>query len=106
MIWKGREMLSGPHKLPWNTEPEGIFPALGKVFFFFMATHSSVLTWRIPGMAEPGGLLSIGLHRVRHPGLEARFPARRREDQPGATHVSHTPAACSFPGENARSWDI
>ena len=25
--------------------------------------------------------------------------------QPGATHVSHTPAACSFPGENARSWE-
>ena len=31
-----------------------------------MATHSSVLAWRIPGMAEPGGLPSIGSHRVRH----------------------------------------
>ena len=31
-----------------------------------MATHSSVLAWRIPGRAEPGGLLSMGLHRVRH----------------------------------------
>ena len=31
-----------------------------------MATHSSVLAWRIPEMAEPGGLLSIGLHRVGH----------------------------------------
>ena len=31
-----------------------------------MATHSSVLTWRIPGTAEPGGLLSMGLHRVGH----------------------------------------
>ena len=30
-----------------------------------MATHSSVLTWRIPGMGEPGGLPSMGLHRVR-----------------------------------------
>ena len=29
-----------------------------------MATHSSVLAWRIPGMREPGGLPSIGLHRV------------------------------------------
>jgi len=29
-----------------------------------MATHSSVLAWRIPGMGEPGGLLSMGLHRV------------------------------------------
>ena len=31
-----------------------------------MATHSSVLAWRIPGMGEPGGLPSLGLHRVRH----------------------------------------
>ena len=29
-----------------------------------IATHSSVLAWRIPGMAEPGGLLSMGSHRV------------------------------------------
>ena len=31
-----------------------------------MATHSSVLAWRIPGMGEPGGLLSVGSRRVRH----------------------------------------
>ena len=31
-----------------------------------MATHSSVLAWRIPGTAEHGGLPSIGSHRVRH----------------------------------------
>ena len=31
-----------------------------------MATHSSVLTWRIPGTEEPGGLPSMGSHRVRH----------------------------------------
>ena len=31
-----------------------------------MATHSSILAWRIPGTAEPGGLLSMGSHRVRH----------------------------------------
>ena len=30
-----------------------------------MATHSSVLAKRIPGMGEPGGLLSMGSHRVR-----------------------------------------
>jgi len=30
-----------------------------------MATHSSVLAWRIPGTGEPGGLPSMGLHRVR-----------------------------------------
>ena len=31
-----------------------------------MATHSSVLAWRIPGTGEPGGLLSMGLYRVGH----------------------------------------
>ena len=36
------------------------FPALEKE----MATHSSVLAWRIPGMGEPGGLPSMGSHRV------------------------------------------
>ena len=31
-----------------------------------MATHCSVLAWRIPGTGEPGGLLSMRSHRVRH----------------------------------------
>ena len=31
-----------------------------------MATHSSVLAWRIPGTGEPGELPSVGSHRVRH----------------------------------------
>ena len=31
-----------------------------------MATHSSVPAWRIPGTGKPGGLLSMGLHRVEH----------------------------------------
>ena len=31
-----------------------------------MATHSSVLAWRIPGTVEPRGLPSLGSHRVRH----------------------------------------
>ena len=38
------------------------FPALDKE----MATHSSALAWRIPGTEEPGGLLSMGSHRVGH----------------------------------------
>ena len=38
------------------------FPALEKE----MATHSSVIAWRIPGTGEPGGLPSMGLHRVGH----------------------------------------
>ena len=31
-----------------------------------METHSNILAWRIPPTKEPGGLQSIGLHRVRH----------------------------------------
>ena len=31
-----------------------------------MAAHSSILAWRIPGMGEPGGLPSVGSHRVGH----------------------------------------
>ena len=38
------------------------FPALEKE----MATHSSVLAWRKPGTEEPGGLPSMGSHRVEH----------------------------------------
>ena len=38
------------------------FPALEKE----MAAHSSVLAWRIPGTGEPGGLPSMGSHRVEH----------------------------------------
>ena len=38
------------------------FPALEKE----MATHSSVPAWRISGTGEPGGLPSMGLHRVGH----------------------------------------
>ena len=38
------------------------FPALEKE----MATHSSVLAWKIPGTVEPDGLLSMGSHRVGH----------------------------------------
>ena len=47
---------------------------LGKLYFVLkatdmekeMATHSSVLAWRIPGTREPGGLPSLGSHRVGH----------------------------------------
>ena len=70
-----------PGKSPWMEEPGRLqsmgslrvrhawvtsltfhFHALGKE----MATHSSVLAWRIPGAGEPGGLPSMGSHRVRH----------------------------------------
>ena len=49
------------------------FPSIYYVFTFHfhalekeMATHSSILAWRIPGTGEPGGLPSVGSHRVGH----------------------------------------
>ena len=44
----------------------GSIPGSGNPLEKEMATHSSVLAWRIPGTGEPGGLLSMGLHRVGH----------------------------------------
>ena len=43
-----------------------------------MATHSSVLAWRLPGMAEPGGLPSMGSHRVGHDGSDLAAAAAWR----------------------------
>ena len=40
-----------------------------------MATHSSVLAWRSPGTGEPGGLPSVGLHRVGHDWRDAAAAA-------------------------------
>ena len=51
-----------------------------------MATHFSVLAWRIPGMGEPGGLLSMGSHGVGHDwsNLAAVAAAVRQSKPPGA----------------------
>ena len=51
-----------------------------------MATHSSVLAWRIPWTEEPGGLQSMGLHKVGHNGSD----------------LAHTHTPCF--SHNARSW--
>ena len=49
-----------------------------------MATHSSILAWRIPGTREPGGLSSMGSHRVGHDwsDLAAAAAAAIREGKP------------------------
>ena len=63
-----------------------------------MAAHSSVLAWRIPGMGEPGGLLSMGSHRVRHDwsDLAAAAAAEGHSEKAVATHSS--PLAWKLPG--------
>ena len=61
----------------WHAAVHGVAKSqtlLGDFTFIFhfhalekeMATHSSVLAWRIPGTGEPGGLPSMGSHRVGH----------------------------------------
>ena len=64
---RGRRSLVGCR--PWGREE---WDTTERLHFHFslhalekvMATHSSVFAWRIPGMAEPGGLPSLGSHRV------------------------------------------
>ena len=65
--------------MPWTEEPSRLqstgrkeLDMTEQLHFHFhalemeMATHSSTLAWRIPGTGEPGGLLSMGSHRVGH----------------------------------------
>ena len=60
-----------------------------------MATHSSILDWRIPGMAEPGGLPSMGSHRVGHDcsDLAAAAAARRKGREFRGGSVVNSPLA-------------
>ena len=56
---------------PWGRKESDMTERLHFDFHFHalekeMATHSSVLAWRIPGTGEPGGLPCMGSHRVRH----------------------------------------
>ena len=58
----------------WQAAVHGVEDTTELLHFHFhfhaldkeMATHSSVLAWRISGMEEPGGLPTMGLHRVGH----------------------------------------
>ena len=76
-----------------------------------MATHSSVLAWRIPGTGEPGGLLSMGSHRVGHDcgdlaAAAATFPMPYLWGFPGGSVVKNLPASAGDEGsipESGRS---
>ena len=61
-----------------------------------MATHSRVLAWRIPGMGEPGGLPSMGSHRVRHNWSDSSSSSSRFYLYGGRCTQMHT----SFLGKN------
>ena len=67
---KGRGTRDQIAKIHWIIEKAREFQK--NIYFCFitlekeMATHSSILAWRIRGAEEPGGLLSMGSHRVGH----------------------------------------
>ena len=49
-----------------NVGDLGLIPGLGRSLEEGVATHSSILAWRIPWTEEPGGLQSMGSQRVKH----------------------------------------
>ena len=55
-----------------------------------MATHSSVLAWRIPGMGKPGGLPSMGSHRVGHDWSDLAIAIAKNVQTTTQLHASHT----------------
>ena len=77
------------YTLWWNQKQLVKFTVFTLTFHFHalekeMATHSSVLAWRIPGMGKPGGLPSMGLRRVGH-------------DWSDLAAVTISPTSCSLP---------
>ena len=61
-----------------------------------MATHSSVLAWRILGTAEPGGLRSMGSHRVRHDHSDLAAAAAAVVSVPNILFINQANSVCSF----------
>ena len=93
--------IPGSHKIPWrrgrlptqvflgfpggsdgkepacNAGDLGLIPGLGRSLEESMATHSSILAWRIPWTEEPGGLQSTGSQRVGHVWATKRSASQR-----------------------------
>ena len=62
-----------------------------------MATHSSVLAWRTPGSAEPGGLLSMGSHRMSyHVLLDMEMSSQTRLERLSSSTMTARPLFPSF----------
>ena len=71
-----------------------------------MATYSSVLAWRIPGTGEPGGLLSMGSHRVKHDwsDLAAVAVSVHKKKKKTFSHSSNTLSVSETEPRNKVSW--
>ena len=66
MGFPGGAMVKNPPTNAGNTRDAGSVPVWEDPLEQKMATHSSILAWKIPWTEEPGGLQSMGLQRVRH----------------------------------------
>ena len=58
-------MVKNPPANAGDVRDLGLIPGLGKLLEEGIATHSSILAWKIPWTEKPGGLQSIGLHKAR-----------------------------------------
>ena len=66
-----------------------------------MATHASILAWRIPGTEEPGGLQSTGSHRVRHDRATEHFQFHETSAVPSSS-CKPVPAPAQELGEDTQ----
>ena len=71
-----------------------------------MATHSRVLAWRIPGTVEPGGLPSMGSHRVGHYWHDLAAAAGKKKSLLVENHLSYFASLCFWPmiWQNSSAW--
>ena len=69
-----------------------------------MSTHSSILAWRIPGTGEPGGLLSMGSHRVGHDWSDLAAAASSSESYLRKTFKQCIQLSLSIKANAAKSW--
>ena len=77
-----------------NTGDLGSVPGLGRFPEKGLATHSSILAWKISWTEEPGGLQSMGSQRVRHDWETNTFPSPWFWDSFVLLHVSTVPFYC------------
>ena len=101
LAWKihGQRGLVGCS--PWVTKSREWLSDFTFTFHFHalekeMATHSSVLAWRIPGTGKPGGLPSLGSHRVRHDWSDLAAAAAMRVQR--STRKDQKVGVASIPG--------
>ena len=69
-----------------------------------MATHSSILAWRIPGTGEPGGLLSMGSHRVGHDWSDLAAVAAARNQKTWQSSIFLEPSLEAMMHKSDRFW--